>query len=427
MRKFRRPDAWIVIKSVALIMIFAKDLLLYSNGLVKPVKYYLLVYSLLSFILMVNDLFRFFYLRKKENAYCISLITSILVSGIVFEYFSSTGIYLYYLLLLYDVEVLTLGMTVYKRRLNVFIHSGIYCLALAVMCLRFELDLHENVNNMYRMLGSTSFFDLRFILPNGSYQPWASKTKMYFWYAAPPLLVYLLTFMVFYQASLKKKFQSLNEKYKEANRKLESHANTVEELAIANERNRIAQDMHDSLGHSLTALIMNLEVMERINEKELSKMKDLIVKCQHFARNALTSVRKAVYTLKDKDGSKSFSILVKEMIENLQDTGGSKIDFTCSDGVESLTPDIQNTLYRTIQESITNSMKHGNAQWIGITIGVEHKQVFLGIEDNGTGTKQIIRSNGLEGIEKRIHAAGGHVEFYSAASGGFKTVVTIPL
>ncbi|NLY66571.1 MAG: hypothetical protein GX069_03325 [Tissierellia bacterium] len=99
----------------------------------------------------------------------------------------------------------------------------------------------------------------------------------------------------------------------------------IEKLTITRERNRIAQEIHDNLGHSLVALSMNLDVARNILDKDMDKGKELIQKCQKLTKDSMNSLRRAVYTLKEENLSQGLKNAIQDLIYNINNTSNITI------------------------------------------------------------------------------------------------------
>lgn len=225
----------------------------------------------------------------------------------------------------------------------------------------------------------------------------------------------------------KEEVKKLNEELKASNIKLQEYSLKVEELTVAKERTRMAQELHDSLGHSLTALTMNLEFAEKVFDSRPEKVKEIIIKAKDISKNSIGSLRMAVTTLKGEREIKDLSDAIAELVENFSMLGGIKINFNMDKALESLSPDMKHCIYKTVREGLTNGIKHGRATVFDMEARADKGGVRLSIRDNGLGCGEIIESNGLRGIKERIAALGGTVRYDSVKGGGFCIEADIPL
>lgn len=225
----------------------------------------------------------------------------------------------------------------------------------------------------------------------------------------------------------KEEVNQLNEKLKLANIKLQEYALQVEELTVSRERTRVAQELHDSLGHSLMALTMHLEFAKKIYDIKPDKVKDALLKSESIAKTSINDLRKAVNLLNEKREIKNLNNSIEELINNFHLFGNIKITFNKDKNIDNLSSIIKTSIYKTVQESITNSLKHGNATEINIRIATNNECVKLVITDNGIGCTKIIKSNGLTGIENRIAFLNGTVGYFSHNNLGFGITAYIPI
>ncbi|MBM7650914.1 sensor histidine kinase [Neobacillus cucumis] len=239
------------------------------------------------------------------------------------------------------------------------------------------------------------------------------------------LISYIAIFMLVYlfrAVSLEReKGQLLNAELVEAHAKLK-------EITIVKERTRIAQEMHDSIGHSLIALRMHLEFAENMMEVNSQKAGESIAKAHEFSRKSINELRKAVAILKDQSVSSQIELgeLLNDMIESLETSGKLKFTLNFDEEVETSSQDMKNCIYNSVREAVTNGLKHGKAQQFLVDITKSGEKIRVAVEDNGEGCGQIKKSNGLQGIEDRIGLLNGTVSFYSEKGRGFKMLAEIP-
>lgn len=237
-------------------------------------------------------------------------------------------------------------------------------------------------------------------------------------YFAMLLLVYL-----FRGISLEKeKGHILNMELAEAHTKLK-------EITIVKERTRIAQDLHDSIGHSLIALRMHLEFAETLIKTDPEKVEPSLTKAHQFSQKSIKELRRAVAVLKDQtvDSPILLEELLSDLIESLQTSGTLQFTLNFDKKVESRPQDWKNGIYNTVRESITNGLKHGKAQTFWITVTQSEQKLQVTVEDDGIGCEHIHKSHGLKGIEERIGLLNGRVTFLSEKGHGFKVEAEIPV
>jgi signal transduction histidine kinase len=214
-----------------------------------------------------------------------------------------------------------------------------------------------------------------------------------------------------------------------ANVRLRQYALRVEELATEQERNRIARDIHDSLGHSLAVFSIHLEAALRLLRSDPAKTEMLLLEIKQLNANTLQEVRQSVTALR------SDPLQRRSLPDAITDL---TTDFQCSTGIlptfdmqlqHPLPPEMNVAIYRIIQESLTNIRKHAVATEVGIAIvqSLSHLQVM--IEDNGKGfnLNQNTTGFGLQGMQERTLALAGQLEILTAPHQGCCIKVIFPI
>jgi signal transduction histidine kinase len=214
----------------------------------------------------------------------------------------------------------------------------------------------------------------------------------------------------------------------DAHRQLRSYAMQVEALAVAEERNRLAREIHDSLGHYLTAMTMQLQAAGKLVVTEPERAAGSIAKAEEMARESLAEVRRSVAALRASPvDTTALGDAIGELAQNLHD-GGIATTFTITGKSQSLPIQTKMALYRTVQEGLTNVRKHANASAVEVNLAYELKQVTLTITDNGTGQRgQKGEGFGLLGLRERVTLLGGLLEAGDIPEGGFRLHIAVPL
>lgn len=228
-----------------------------------------------------------------------------------------------------------------------------------------------------------------------------------------PLIQTLLvgTFHVFAQLSAMaaKEAQESNEQTLKLNRELLATQHLLNDATRENERTRIARDLHDLLGHHLTALTINLQVASHLTSGEA---KDKVDQCHALSKLLLNDVRDAVSTLRDIP-----TVNLHELLEiTLKDIPRLTISLQVPSSIHIEDVNIAEAILRLVQESITNTLKHSKAKKVTITAGVKDTKLLINIQDDGAGSKLLTLGNGLKGMQERFANLGGVVEFNSEQS-----------
>jgi signal transduction histidine kinase len=196
-----------------------------------------------------------------------------------------------------------------------------------------------------------------------------------------------------------------SEKAEKLNQELQATQYLLAEASKQNERTRIARDLHDLLGHHLTALLINLQVASRITEGEV---KTSIETCHSIAKLLMSDVREAVSSLRENEtiDLKTMITMMAEYIPTL--SVQTEIDNELS--IENLA--IAKCVLSCVQESITNTAKHSDATTLDIHIHQKVNNIVIELIDNGTQARVIQVGNGLTGMQERLKEHSGTMAFH---------------
>lgn len=222
------------------------------------------------------------------------------------------------------------------------------------------------------------------------------------------------------------KLRTSEEKLLKANKELEVYASSVEELTLLKERNRLSREIHDSVGHALSAIVIQLGAIERIVGKNDETAVELTSELKKFVQNSLNDVRNAVRELKPKEFEQFEGILmIQELVNNFKKLSGVEVRLGFSKEKYPLTSDQSFTFYRIIQEFLSNSLRHGKATLIQVFIGFSENSILLTLNDNGIGADNITEGVGLRSMKERAAELGGIFEYKTKAGEGFLVKVQI--
>ena len=198
----------------------------------------------------------------------------------------------------------------------------------------------------------------------------------------------------------------------ETHKKLKEYTDELNRLSVIEERNKIARDIHDNLGHNMTALIMQLQMVDHYTNIDFVKSKELLNNSLKTARDSLSSIREAVETLRGKESSLSLEKAIKILVEEFSKKTGTQIELKI-DGEISINHGINSTIYHILQEGLTNAVRHGKADRIWVTLKYTNEFIKFNIKDNGQGAVAFIEGYGIKGIKERVRDYNGNVEFTS--------------
>lgn len=221
-----------------------------------------------------------------------------------------------------------------------------------------------------------------------------------------------------------------------AHQQLRQYAFQAEELATAQERNRIARDIHDSLGHALTALNVQLQTAVLLWQQEPDRAEPFLQQARRLGVTAMQEVRKSVQALREENRvEQSLAETIAAVVDDFRQGTGIEtqmqvIGQTAEIAHASISPAIVNALYRIVQEALTNIYKYAQATTVKVEIEVTSKIVRLIVVDNGRGFDKGSATGkgfGLQGMQERIAALGGAFTLKTEPRQGCRIEVEIPL
>lgn len=242
-------------------------------------------------------------------------------------------------------------------------------------------------------------------------------------------LLFFILFLMIYIANEVQENERMTQELimvHQVNHELENYAAVSEKIAEDKERKRLAREIHDTLGHALTGIAAGVDAciaMIDINPEATKKQLMVIGK---VVRQGIVDVRNSLNKLRpgalEQHGFKG-------AIENMIEEFTSVSDLTISLDYRLDKVDFENTkediLFRVIQESVTNAVRHGDATHIDISLYIEDNSLYLKIQDNGQGCEEIHYGFGLKQMKERLGMINGKVAY--DGHHGFLTIVTIPL
>jgi signal transduction histidine kinase len=170
---------------------------------------------------------------------------------------------------------------------------------------------------------------------------------------------------------------------------------------------------------------MNLDFCEKLAQMNAEKSVEQITVCKNIAKDCLTEIRKSVQALKPQ------SVEMLPLIKSIEELGKDvkyklniEVDIKVSGDIYKTQPDFNLVIYRTVQEALTNSARHGGSSKVSISISYGHDKLALLIKDNGQGEEKFVKGNGLKGMTERIEALGGTIGFYT--NNGFMINISVP-
>jgi len=252
-----------------------------------------------------------------------------------------------------------------------------------------------------------------------------------------PMVIFVVIYVTLYmrQNEAREHAQALANELETANRQLAEYAAQVEDLTIANERQRMARELHDTLSQGLAGLILQLEAADAhlINNRN-DKAQSIIGNAMEQARVTLADARRAIDDLRQPSLDDLDSALRREM-DRFTDATGIPVHYNSDQisspqGTPPLPDPVKETLIRSLTESLTNIAHHAKAQTVEVNVEMKDKGLLLTIKDDGTGfDASSIPSGhyGILGIKERVRLVNGSFEIQTGNGKGTTLSIQIPL
>jgi signal transduction histidine kinase len=206
----------------------------------------------------------------------------------------------------------------------------------------------------------------------------------------------------------------------QAKARLMTSAEEAAHMAEVKERNRIARQIHDNVGHSVAGILMQLQAAKKLYNIDKDKSSELLSNSIEALSNTLTIMRDTVHNIKPAE--KLGIEYIKQVIENFK---YCTVELNTSGDFSELPVNLMQILQYNIKEALTNVSKHSKATKVDIDIDVNYKYVRLQIKDNGISNKEFKEGLGISGMKERIWDVGGTIAI--SKDNGFLIVCVIPI
>lgn len=212
----------------------------------------------------------------------------------------------------------------------------------------------------------------------------------------------------------------------ESKAELQKAYDELAEVTVLQERQRIAKDIHDTAGHSITTVIMQTEAAKLLIDKDAAAAKQKIIAANLQARHALEELRESVHLLSGAVERNTLQAALEAIINESTDGTGIKIRHSIAD--LAVSPAKYRFLCNTLKESISNGLRHGGASAFWVELKEENQLIVLTVSDNGIGVNvdTLKRGFGLTSMAEHAERLGGKVTIHSFEGEGLEIVVALP-
>ena len=197
-----------------------------------------------------------------------------------------------------------------------------------------------------------------------------------------------------------------------AKRELELARDREVELATLRERERLARDLHDNLGHTLVTLTVQLEAVERLLPLDLARAAPLLEEMKALSRSSTEALRRSLANLRAAGlGDKSLTLAMQSLCADAGRRTGLKIDCQIAAGADGLPPAVAEAIWHVVQEGLTNVEKHAQAHSVAVSLSLRPELAVLRVSDDGVGPPPDAERKpghyGLRGLRERVEGVGG--------------------
>jgi signal transduction histidine kinase len=204
----------------------------------------------------------------------------------------------------------------------------------------------------------------------------------------------------------------------------------LQALAVVEERNRLAREIHDGLGHYLSATTVQIQGAQALLETSgvTTEALGALRKAETLLQEALADVRRSVASLRATPAqSGALPAAIAELVAQSQGDSGLRVRFDLQGSPRALSSQVELTLYRAAQEGLTNVRKHARATTVSVVLRYEDGKVELCVADDGRGSSTAqLQGYGLLGLRERVQLVGGAVAIDSAPGQGWRLEVEVP-
>jgi signal transduction histidine kinase len=213
-----------------------------------------------------------------------------------------------------------------------------------------------------------------------------------------------------------------------ANVRLHDASLKNETVALNRERLHIARELHDSVGYSLTSILMQLRYAGEVARREPKRVATVVEEIESLTETAARGIREQVAHIREKEElERNWLSRAERLCDSFERVAGVRIHKQFL--AQGVPDDAARVIYSVVQEGINNAVLHGNASYIDIVCEVDDDSgcLILRISDNGIGAEWVEPGFGLMGIQERVRAVNGLVEFQTAPGRGFDIGVDVPV
>lgn len=363
---------------------------------------YILKFVILT-ILFIAALY--FESAQQQRLFVLIVVFLLFTANSIIKYFINKESKFYCILFIIDLLLIYFLELNSRLLINYFLHS-FYIIVLLEASVTLEIKNGIIIGSTAIIVSMIKFAYLIYFKFNIS-----SISQMIF-FLIINILVLTVALFAQHNKQEREKKDILYKELLDAHKKLKEYTVEVKRLSIVEERNRIARDIHDNLGHNMTALIMQLQMAEHYIKTDSPKSQELLINSIKTAKDSLSGIREVVETLRETRAIPATDKAIKALAEEFSVKTGIETELNINGKIIN-NQQASEAIYHILQECLTNAVRHGDATKIWLELDYKNDSVTFNIKDNGTGAENLTEGYGMKGIRERVNDFNGSVEFKS--------------
>lgn len=227
---------------------------------------------------------------------------------------------------------------------------------------------------------------------------------------------------------LKKNLEDqVTERTRDLERSMRETSAALAEATVYEERNRIAQEIHDIVGHTLTSTILQIEAGKRLlQKKDIDSGVQRLVEAQDLVRHSLNEIRGSVHMLKE-DKYSDLTVMLKQLIRDTERNAGVVVHAIIYDLPEAMSTAYKKAIYHALQEGLTNGIRHGKSTEFHFSLESVGANLQFRLKDRGSGDSHIVMGFGLRTMKERVEQLGGSLSIDSEMNEGCLLEIDLPM
>lgn len=213
-----------------------------------------------------------------------------------------------------------------------------------------------------------------------------------------------------------------------ANVDFQDYAVSAEKKGVEEERHRITREIHDTMGYTLTSIMMMTKAAEELIDNDSDMLRNLLQEARGQCQDAMNETRRTLHAFWElKTPRPTFRNQVWKIVRTFEFTSGIQVRLEFRNLPEIYSEEIERVLYRTLQEGLTNAFRHGRATEVTVLFWYDGRDISILIQDNGVGSSKFEEDIGIRGMKERFEPLGGVVKAGPGPGGGFEVRGWLPV